>query len=359
MEKIKQKFFNIEFLRVFLTLAIVLFHNRISINELNVDLYSFLYNAFANGRNAVEGFFIISGFLFIITYKESLSLLDFIKKKYIRLSPVIAFSTVICAISWLMGVYKFKFIPNIMSIFLLNNFGRYWCRGTNVVLWYTSSLFFGLLVFFVIQKYVKEKYRLPVIIGITMGSFLLLQILRHGNYGGYEIVYYNFISVSTLMALAGLGTGIITAYLYKKYSIKDINLNTLLCTLLEIVSFSFIFWWLFFVHPFINHFYFVLGFWILFLCFILKRGIFSKIVDKKIWLDMGKYTYSIFVLHCVIIQILYVKLWKTHINFVNTNPLVPILINLLVVILIGIITYHLIEKPAVKFLTNYRSGHNE
>lgn len=356
MEKVKTKFYNIEFLRVLLTLAIVLFHNRISISKLGVDLYTLLYSAFANGRNAVEGFFVISGFLFLITYKSETSVWDFIKKKYIRLSPVIAFSVILCAISNLMHVYKFKLIPNIVSIFLLNNFGIYWCRGTNVVLWYTSTLFFGLVVFFLIEKFVKEKFKIPVISAITIISLLLLQILRHGNYGGYDVVFYNFISVSTLRAFAGMGCGILVGYLFKNGFFQNFNLNKIAASFVEIISFGFIFWWMFFVHPKINHFWYLVVFLILFMCFLFKKGIISKITDNPIWLNMGKYTYSIFVLHNVIIQILFVKIWKTHSAFVHAHPFVPIFINLFVVILFGIATYHIIEKPAAELLMKKRSN---
>ena len=351
MSKIAEKFNNIEFLRVFLTLAIVLFHNRIHLSYLNIDFYNILYQAFNNGRNAVEGFFIISGFLLAFFFKKKTSLLDFIKKKYIRLSPVIAFSVVLCGISWALGVIKFKLLPNLLTIFLLNSFGKYWCIGSNVVLWYTSALFFGLLVYFCIYKFVKEKFVWYVVTFQTFISLLLLQILNKGNYGGYEIVYYNFISVSTLRAFAGLGLGAICSqiYIYLTEHNKINNNYSYIASFIELVSFGFIFYWLFLPHYSINHFFFAIAFVILFLCFLFKNGILSKLFDGKIWPFLGKYTYSIFVIHYIIIKILYDKLWKPNIDFVSSHVLIPMIINLLTVILFGVLTYHLIEKPAIEY----------
>lgn len=353
MQEEKKQFYNIDFLRVFLTLAIVLFHNRIHLSYLHCDLYSVLYNAFNNGRNAVEGFFIISGFFLFLNYKQSTTVVDFIKKKFARLSPVIAFSVLLCAISWSLGVVKFNFFKNILTIFLLNSFGRYWCIGSNVVLWYTSALFFGMVVFFCIKKYVKENLVLPIIITLTIGSIILLQVLNDGNYGGYDIVYYNFLSVSTLRAFAGMGCGIVCTYLYTKFFNK-FKLNCLFASILELAAFGFIFWWLFLIHKSINHFYFLLVFLVLFICFLFKQGILSKVVDKPVWTFLGTYTYSVFVIHYIIIRILYTKVWKTHILFVQTHPIIPMIVNLSVVVLMSVISYHFIEKPAAKFLTSYK-----
>lgn len=353
-ENINKHFYNIDFFRVFLILAIVLFHNRIHLSYLNSDLYSFLYNAFGNGRNAVDAFFVISGFFLILTFKPALSIINFIKKKYIRLSPVIAFSVLLCTLSWAMGATDFKLIPNITTIFLLNSFGRFWCIGSNVVLWYTSALFFGLFVFYCINKFVAKKYIFSVIFSITFLSILLLQILRHGDYDGYDIVFYHIISVSTLRAFAGIGTGSLIALSYNNILKISDTFGEKIFSILEILCFGFIFWWMFCVHNFVNHFYFLLIFSILFICFLIKKGILSTYTDKPIWAKLGKYTYSIFVTHYIIIRILYMKLWKNNTEFVQAYPYIPIFINLFAVLLLGIVTYHCIEKPCTNMLSKIK-----
>ena len=142
MQKIK----NLEFLRIFLICAIVIFHMFINRTwDLcniypDIHLYQFIKRAITYSNNGVEGFFIIAGFLLVLTFKN-ISIKDFIIKKYIRLSPPIAFSMLIGLLGWKLGVLHFKLMPNILTVFLLNQFGVCLGIGVNPVLWFTSVLF--------------------------------------------------------------------------------------------------------------------------------------------------------------------------------------------------------------------------
>lgn len=150
MQKIK----NIEFLRTFLMLSIVLHHMFITRDWClcsifpNIYLYSFIKSFIAFSYNSVEGFFIIAGFLLFLTFKNSIKVVDFIKKKYIRLTPVIVFSFILCLVGTMLKAFPFKIISNLMTALLLNQFGVCISIGQNPVLWFTSVLFAGLLFIF-------------------------------------------------------------------------------------------------------------------------------------------------------------------------------------------------------------------
>lgn len=346
MDKIK----NIEFLRVFFTFSIVFFHMRIHLSYLSVPLYTFLYNAFANGRNAVEAFFIIAGFVFFINFKKDETISNFILKKYIRFSPVIAFSVLLCVLSWVFTPISFKVIPNILTIFLLNNFGRYWCIGSNIVLWYTSALFFGLLLCFIIGKFTREHLHIRIFSFVSIFCYSFLVFINNGDFGGHK-VYLNVFSVDIMRALGGIALGILIAILYKnQYFNKLSKIKTSIITLFEICSFSYVFWWLFLPHKVQNHINFVMIFSFLFILFLIKKGGLSNITNKTFWGILSKYSYAIFVTHYIIIKFLYFTIWKKNIIFVQNHPCIPLLINILIILILGFFIYNYIELPSTKYL---------
>ena len=79
MQKIK----NIEFLRLLFMLSVVWMHLTAEIAKTTgLDCYKEFAGHFANGGKAVDGFFIISGFLFYLTFKHSTTVIDFIYINY-------------------------------------------------------------------------------------------------------------------------------------------------------------------------------------------------------------------------------------------------------------------------------------
>lgn len=350
MQKIK----NIEFLRVFLIVTIVLFHMELSLNKLHTVFFHNMHTSMDYARNAVEAFFIIAGFFLILTFKN-LPVWEFIKKKYFRLMPAAMFSVIVCAIGWILNVFHFKFIPNFLSGTLLCCFGRFWCKGLNVALWYSSALFFGFIVFYLIIKFTKEKCQIPIFILIAFISYLLLSVLYHGDYRGYYIIFWGIVSGSTLRAFGGIAIGCIIAKLYQKYKDKIANysLNILqsgFFSMLEILSFGFIIWWAYFKHLKMDNIVFVISFIILFVLFLFKQGFISKITDKMFWGHISKYSYSLFVIHMPVIKIFYKKVLIPNKIFVLHHPFETMFITLIITFVCALITYYFIEKPSYKYL---------
>ena len=65
---------------------------------------------------------------------------------------------------------------------------------------------------------------------------------------------------------------------------------------------------------------------------------------------LGKYQYSIYVVHYVIIRILGLSIWKNCPEFISAHPIIPIISNLFVILSIGVFVYYMIELPCSKFL---------
>ena len=357
MEKLK----NIEFIRVFLICAIVFLHMFIDRKWClctlfpDISIYQTLKSAIAHSNNGVEGFFIVAGFFLVYTFKSHLSLKNFILKKYIRLSPVILFSMGLCAIGWLLGAMHFKLIPNLLTVFLLNNFVVQIGVGQNPILWYTSALFTGLLLYFCLIKYLPVKIKYWTIAIVAISGYIILEILQHGSFVKPIKNYHHIFNIGFLRAVGGIGLGCLIGYLYKNILSKfNQPLKNMLLkwffTLLEFGFMGFIIWWCMCIHKSINNIVIVLCFGILLILFLFKKGYLSQITDSDIWVKLGRYQYSIYVVHCVIIRILGLKVWKHCPDFVSAHPIMPIILNLVVILLIGIFAYHMVELPCTKYL---------
>ena len=78
----------------------------------------------------------------------------------------------------------------------------------------------------------------------------------------------------------------------------------------------------------------------------------KQFLDKDIWVFLGKYQYSLYVIHYVIIRIFGLSLWKNQSEFVHIHPILPVIIMLFVILTGGVLTYHFIESPSAKYLKN-------
>ena len=352
-----EKLKNIEFLKIVLILTVVLFHMKGLLSRLPVDMYKAMKLSFANGLNSVEGFFIISGFFLVLTFKN-IKFWQFFYKKYVRLAPVAVFSVIICWIAGMLGILELRTTKNIISGLLLSHFGTFWCDGNNYALWYLSALLFGFVVFYFFIKYTKENLKVPFFLFIAVLSYTILTVFHGGSYDNYKHILLGFLSVGILKAFGGLSLGCAIGCLYKKYSdkIREFSPNLFLkifISFLEILTFLFILWWSFFVHDFINNIYYVYAFTILFVCFICNKGILSNLTNKELFSQTGKYTYSIYVIHVPVIQILFFTCWQKHVLLAQTYPYIPVLCNMFLVILFGILTYYFVEKPSHTFFCKF------
>lgn len=352
MDKLK----NIEFLRFFLIISIVFLHmfidrewNLCTVYP-NIPIYQTIKSAIAHSNNCVEGFFIFAGFFLVYTFKQTTKINDFAIKKYIRLSPVILFSMGLCAIGYLLGAMPFKIFPNLLTVFLLNNFVLKISVGSNPVLWFTSVLFAGLLLYFCIIKFLHAKTKYLSILMFTVISYTILEILQHGSFANPLKNYFHIFNIGFLRAAGGIGLGCLIGYLYKFFVLG--KKSHTIYSVLEICLMSFIIWWCMFIHGRINNIIFVICFALLFILFLAKKGFLSRITDKDIWVKSGRYQYSIYVVHYVIIRILGICIWKNCPLFVLNHPILPIIFNLFVILSIGILTYHMIELPCTRFLNN-------
>lgn len=156
-------------------------------------------------------------------------------------------------------------------------------------------------------------------------------------------------------ALGGIGLGILlhrlSEELPKVKSPLTEKKRMILLSVAEVSSFIFLLAYFLGKVQYNNRFVIVPVFSILFLSFIHQGGIMSRILDWPGFSILGRYAYSIYVMQQVCFWILQRTLWKTA---VIQNIPVCIGISLVFSIVVGVGTYHLVEKPGNKVFRNIK-----
>ena len=101
-----------------------------------------------------------------------------------------------------------------------------------------------------------------------------------------------------------------------------------------------------------SSFVFIVVFAILFYLFLIKQGFLSKLLENKVFENIGKTSYSIYCFHPIILAIIC--------KYIIPNNIIPIteqttslLFGLYITasILLGMLLYHIFEKPMSKFFS--------
>lgn len=357
MEKIK----NIEFLRIIGCLAIILFHffNIYFYKSFpDIEIYSKMNGMTSNACIAVDLFFILSGFFFFYKFSYTQSLWDFLKKKIIRLYPVLIFTLLLFFIVSFSGVLSFKFYNNILDLLFLNGTGIVKKSGNLGVIWYIGALMWSMIFYFYILKNYEKKNVNLIIALITFFCYEFMINVNNGEIGGNKSVFYNFINMGMLRALGGVGIAYFIAEWYKNNidKIRSLSLtikNKLLVTCLEFACLYFIINNLMLHNlKFGNDIIFIIVFVVTIMLFLIKQGYISKLLDKLCLNTVSKYTYSFYITHTLILKILRGSFWKTHSEWIYANPVENVVYTFIGILILGIFTYHFVEAPCAKYLSN-------
>ena len=361
-----QKMKNIEFLRVIAILAIVLlhfFHSRqggiLSLHLSSINTYNILGKWTMNGQKAVDFFFILSGLFFYLGFVNNSGqrFWDFIKKKFIRMWPVMAFAVLLASVFSLFKLMKFTYWDNIYALLFLNGTALFKMSGNLGVSWYCSVMMLHFILFFYLLKNFNPKI---VWLIIGFGVYLSYAYLLGGNNFHINNAHkdYGYIFNSMMLrAWGGIGLGMLIALWYNTYQKAILayipqKTTKILITAGEFVCLYFMIHNLLF-HKFRhgNDFMFILVFIGLITAFICKKGYISQLFDRNIFVEMSKYVYSIFMTHTLVFVALKNSFWLKHSQFVIENPLTNLFISLGLTILVGVLTYHLVEIKCKNYLT--------
>lgn len=347
-----KKYYNIEFVRFIFSLLIVYYHILHS-NIMNYtngnSIYQILADYSCYAGFIVECFLILGGYFLFNTFvkKPDLDWKHFAFNKIARLWPVLAFSIIIGII-----FFHSKIYPSIFNILFLQ------CIGISLeykgITWYVSPFFWGTLFYFALLKSIRFNLANLLIAIITYFSYVININYCDGGFG--RGVIYQIIDLSLLRVLGGLGLGYLLGLFISVLPPTNIleNIHSKHTTFIQTVIFSIaeigtlIFLLLYFMYSKIaykNHFIIVIAFIILLYCLIQGHGIMSQALNTlKVMGSLGKYAYSIYIMQQTAFYILQKSLWKSTV-FVTSHVFLCIGISIIFCVIIGMLTYHLVEYP--------------
>ena len=170
----------------------------------------------------------------------------------------------------------------------------------------------------------------------------------HGGFGRETV--YGVLNLGLARALAGIGLGCIIYITIDRMQYLQCSMNNKLKVMifssLEFLTSIFLIGYFLFGLKYKNNFIVVIAFSVLFMCFIIKKGIISQFFNKPYFSYFGRYGYSIYVMQQICFWILQKTLWKSPIIY---KPMVCVLLSLSFSVVIGVLTYHFIEKPGYQW----------
>ena len=342
----------IQFLRFFLSLAIVLLHfpsNSILTNN----------HLILNSQICVDFFFILSGYILALKYsKNNLSKKDFIffiKKRFFRLYPLhlimlIVFVFLEIIKFYLVKYYNYKLnrefytgLDFIINLFFLNGFVDSIFISFNEPSW-SAAIEFYVNIIFIILIYLRTRiFYLFIICGIFL-------------------IYSSVLNISLVLTGRCFFSFFLGYYLYKISKNITWNSNSIILIIALIAIY------LIATNKSDIKFYFVINpilFSIFFLLLIKldNKSVIYRITNYKIFNFLGKISYSIYMTHLLTntlfrnFCIVFLNIKKNEVNdlIFQTNPNIYIILLIFINILVSIFCYNFIEK---KFFIKKYKYHN-
>jgi peptidoglycan/LPS O-acetylase OafA/YrhL len=344
-----QRINKLDGLRGLFALFVVLFH--FNINNAPAALVN---NFFVRESYIfVDFFFILSGYVIALTYADKLkdikSFGKFVSKRFIRLYPLLLFSTLMY---WYF-VHPFLDKQNILlaldTLFLTNATPILGTGiGMNYPSWSISSEMISYLVFGICSIVAINKRKPYLIAIITIGCFAFL------------VNQQNYFLTGTFGFVRGLACFNLGYFIHVITS-KDYKIPNALEWIITICIIALMYFH--FTVPQINPIYHItvqflipITFAISILIFIKTNGLISKILQTKPLLFLGQISYSVYLNHAFIIGFGIPKLYKlVKITNADIKKLVCVSLLLIALLLYSWVTQYVIEKQLGKRLSKYIS----
>ena len=344
-------------LRFYAALFVLFFH-------LNADFIVFLfpdYNVistflFYSGWTGVDLFFILSGFILCYNYEKEFQ--DFTVQKYrvfltkrlARIYPVHIFTFVLLAIPASMklfemssGKYNLSSAQTFETIFLLQAWAFPSNPGWNVVSWSVSAewlayLFFPLLLMF-ITKNSTQKNRMRLIVSLFLSIPLIAGLYHYITFPTSRLIIAPP-NMGLLRIAAEFPMGMLIYYIHKnmKTNKKVIPQTATIIIILSLFT-PLSFLWAIPVYGYII------------LLISQNRFFFSGFLSKPISLYGGKLSYSIYLVHGVVV-ILYKHFvpLDLFLDASNFSKLLYVFSYLAITLMVSIFTYHIVEEKLRKLI---------
>lgn len=305
---------------------------------------------FKQANIGVSYFFILSGFVMIIAYrnKKVISTKKYLVNRMARIVPVYYLSMILFFIGMMLGYTKLNLTSFFMQIFMIQSWFPGYVIATNVPTWsIVVEIFFYVLFPILFNRFYRNNLRKTSII-ISL-IWLFSQILHHilvFLYGNHEVlrelVYY-----FPIFHLNEFLIGNLFSLLFLQYGTKKQNNYDFLLMLLIFLII------LFLRYPFNFDFHnglLAIFFAPLILLLAMNKGFISKLFSSKYFVFMGDISYSMYILQLPI----YIFARQLPIE----NKTVLFFLYSLLLIILSIFSYLYIEKPMRETIKNKFSNND-
>lgn len=338
-----KRIYSLDVLRVIAAAMIVMHHYQ----QITGAYFAGKYN-FRGYGVVVELFFFLSGFLAVKYLGRPLpGLLSFMKKKALRLLPLVAISSIVyeillviynavCGTQWVLG--------NEISVWgvFLNSVGLQcgWFfknPGVNNPTWYVSVLLLCYVWFWIIDR-VCRKWKVPhlffwsglVLLGVLVCAFdLNLPFLNVYAGRGYYAFFF----------------GLITA---RNLGEREIGFKGSLCTLILLVGMVWGRSAIGTIPEWSRNCLFTLLFYPVLVLFLVS-GPVRKLLDFKLFGVLGEVTYDVYVWHVPVMLAMYVVFEQFGIHY-NLDYYKCLLGFVGGVFLVGIVSHYLVDRPIQRWI---------
>lgn len=335
----------LDFIKVLATMLIVLHHYQ-QVMNVTFKHFNFFGGKFYFG-NLVELFFIISGicaFRWIDGINENSSFVKFYANRVRRLLPIMIISIFVDAVMCTFFNNIFNVAMGSNSINLKNIIIS--CLGLqagwifenpmiNNPMWYISVLLLCYIIFFIITKLSKRTkissyftYTTMIIVGcVIMKLQLKYPFLNEYTYRGY-ICFFEGVLLGLILN-------------NKKDIINKISIFAIIPFVMGAVAY---------LNNF--HVYYMLVFFMWpSIIILLKNRIFEILINHSFWSGMAKISYDTYVWHCPILHLVLGIVIVNNIKCYNSAWFMILI--LLIIIVLGAISYKYIEKPIQKVIGTF------
>ena len=331
---------------------VVLEHLAVELAPLG-ERYSIFYNFMNFGRSQL--FFVIAGFFLFYNDKQlENTVFFFVKKRWLRMSSLLIFATILGYIMIHFDFVRQPLEANILNAILLN-----FLTDSNWFMiipgWYVNSLFLLSVLFFIIFKVFEKKYAIFITIFIAV---ICCNLNARDVRFGSSLIWERISGASFSLSL-----GVLLSECYKKlynskkYLGKIIDKDTVIITIIELFAFCVLCVSLYgrglgvYLGNTMMSACLVLLIWL----FLIRKGLISKILNNNISIYFGKYTYSIFITHYIVVLFVRIYLIPNHLNWTQMHFFVVSFGTVISSLLLAIVCHHLVEIPlsrwtATKFL---------
>lgn len=344
-------------LRFFLILCVVLNHGRI--------VFPFWGSVPFNLSQSVSFFFLLSGFILMYSTKQLTTVEQIVRFYFLRLSrvwPLHAFCLVLL-LFLLPEIFRVKMSG--AGVFLSNLFLLHawvpileYSYSYNSPSWSLSTMLFFYLLFPWLQKSL-ERSCLPILAGALFLSVLLICICENIGLRDFDLSHpsvKSIIYINPLCRLLEFVVGMTAAIIFRKRMFGK-NLSFLEVTLTEISLFAGVVYlsangkqlaflllgnqhlaasvWL------DNCGFVILPFALFLMALASEKGILARLLSLPAFVWLGRLSFSIYMLHAVLIM-------YHRINLPQKHSLFSALLFLLILIMGAHLLHNMVERPVRK-----------